>query len=131
VGEQVTFEETMENIAKAFEAVGVGIIVVGGLVAMLVGLKDFRSMNRFFSDVRRDFGRPLILGLEVLVAADIIKTITVEASLESVVVLGILVAVRISLSFSLDIEVDGMLPWRRVETDAKLKAAGLSKPDDD
>ena len=130
MGAQVTFEETMENIAKAFEVVGVGIIVIGGLVAMLVGLKDFRSMNRFFDDVRRDFGRPLILGLEVLVAADIIKTITVDPSLESVAVLGILVAVRISLSFSLDIEVDGMLPWRRVETDAKLKAAGLSKPDE-
>ena len=126
----MTFEETMENIAKAFEAVGVGIIVVGGLVALLMGLKDFRSMNKFFGDVRRDFGRPLILGLEVLVAADIVKTITVEATIESVVVLGILVAVRISLSFSLDIEVDGMLPWRRVETDAKLKAAGLSKPDE-
>ena len=130
MGAQVTFEATMENIAKAFEVVGVGIIVIGGLVAMLVGLKDFRSMNRFFGDARRGFGRPLILGLEVLVAADIIKTITVEATIESAVVLGILVAVRISLSFSLDIEVDGMLPWRRVETDAKLKAAGLSKPDE-
>jgi uncharacterized membrane protein len=125
----VTFEETMENIAKGFEAVGVGIIVVGGLVALVKGLKDFRNLNRFFSDVRRDFGRPLILGLEVLVAADIIKTITVEATIESVVVLGILVAVRIALSFSLDIEVDGMLPWRRVETEAKLKARSESDPD--
>ena len=127
----MTFEETMENIAKVFEAVGVGIIVVGGLAALVKGLKDFRELNKFFGDVRKDFGRPLILGLEVLVAADIIKTITVEATLESVAVLGILVAVRIALSFSLDIEVDGILPWRRVETDAKLKAAGLSKPDDD
>jgi len=125
----MTFEETMENIAKGFEAVGVGVIVVGGLVAMVMGLKDFRNMNRFFSDVRKDFGRPLILGLEILVAADIIKTITVEASLESVLVLGILVAVRIALSFSLDIEVDGILPWRRVETQAKLKAAGESDPE--
>lgn len=127
----MTFEETMENIAKAFEAVGVGIIVIGGVVALVMGLKDFRNLNRFFGDVRKDFGRPLILGLEVLVAADIIKTITVEATLESVAVLGILVAVRIALSFSLDIEVDGMLPWRRVSTEARLKAAGLDKPDDD
>lgn len=126
----MTFEETMENIAKAFEAVGVGIIVVGGVVALVKGLKDFREVNRFFGDVRRDFGRPLILGLEVLVAADIIKTITVDATLESVAVLGILVAVRIALSFSLDIEVDGLLPWRRVETEARLKAAGLSDSDD-
>lgn len=79
-------------------------------------------LNRLFQLVRRDFGRALILGLEVLVAADIIQTITVELSLTSVATLGILVAVRIALSFSLDIEVDGMLPWRVKETEAKLKA---------
>ena len=101
----MTFEETMDNIAKAFEGVGVGVIVVGGLVALVIGLKDFRHMNNFFSDVRRDFGRPLILGIEILVA------------------------VRIALSFSLDIEFYGKLPWRRVETEARLKAAGESDPD--
>ena len=123
------FEDTMENIAKVFEGVGVAVIVVGGLTALVMGLKDFRNMNKFFGDVRRDFGRPLILGLEVLVAADIIQTITVDPSYESVAVLGILVIVRIALSFSLDIEVDGMLPWRRVETDARLKSAGYSRDD--
>ena len=127
----MTFEETMDNIAKGFEAFGVGIIVVGGLVALVMGLKDFRNMNRFFGDVRRDFGRPLILGLEVLVAADSLKTITGDPSIEGVAVLGILVAVRIALSFSLDIEVDGMLPWRRVETRARLERAGRDNSDDD
>jgi len=124
----MTFEDTMENIVLAFEAVGVAIIVLGGLVALFVGVKDFRSLDSFFGDVRRAFGRPLILGLEVLVAADIIKTITVEATLESVAVLGILVAVRIALSFSLDVEVDGMLPWRRVETEAMLSTGGDTDP---
>jgi uncharacterized membrane protein len=126
----MSFEETMENIAQGFEAVGVAVIVVGGVVAIVMGLKDFRNINKLFVDVRKDFGRPLILGLEILVAADIIKTITVEATLESVVVLGILVAVRIALSFSLDIEVDGILPWRRIETEARLDAAGLGDDDD-
>ena len=121
----MTFEETMENVARGFEAVGVVIIVIGGVVALLAGIKDFRNLDDFFADVRRGFGRPLILGLEVLVAADIIKTITVDPSIESVTVLGILVAVRIALSFSLDIEVDGMVPWRRVETAARLKSAGI------
>jgi uncharacterized membrane protein len=59
------------------------VIVVGGLVAFVMGLKDFRNINKLFIDVRKDFGWPLILGLEILVAADIIKTITVEASLET------------------------------------------------
>ena len=122
----MTFEDTMEKIVLAFEAVGVAIIVLGGLVALFVGVEDFRSLDSFFDDVRRAFGRPLILGLEVLVAADIIKTITVEATFESVTVLGILVAVRIALSFSLDIEVDGMVPWRRAETAAMLSTRGNS-----
>jgi len=119
----------MEEVARGFEAVGVAIIVIGGVVALVAGVKDFRNASKFFVDVRRDFGKPLILGLEILVAADIVKTITVDPSFESVAVLGILVAVRIALSFSLDIEVDGMVPWRRVETVAKLKAAGFD-PDD-
>jgi uncharacterized membrane protein len=119
------FEEVMEDVARGFEAVGVAIIVIGGVVALIAGMKDFRNASKFFVDVRRDFGKPLILGLEILVAADIVQTITVDPSFESVAVLGILVAVRIALSFSLDIEVDGMAPWRRVETEAKLKAAGF------
>ena len=113
------FEELMEDIARGFEAVGVAIIVIGGVAALVGGFKDFGNVNQlFFIDVRRGFGRPIILGLEVLVAADIIQTITVDPSLESVGVLGILVAVRIALSFSLDIEVDGIAPWRRAQTDA-------------
>ena len=114
------FEALMEDVARGFEAVGVAIIVIGGIAALLGGLRDFGNMNRLFIDVRRGFGRPIILGLEVLVAADIIQTITVDPSLESVGVLGILVAVRIALSFSLDIEVDGVLPWRRAQTEAVL-----------
>jgi uncharacterized membrane protein len=120
------FEEIMEDGALGFEVVGVAIIIIiGGMVALVSAAKNFRNPSEFFADVRRDFGKPLILGLEVLVAADIVRTVTVDPSLEGVAVLGILVAVRIALSFSLDIEVEGMAPWRRVDTEAKLKAAGL------
>ena len=121
----MTYDELMENIARAFEAAGVTIIVIGGLVALISGFRDFRDLDKYFACVRRSFGRPLILGLEILVAADIIETITVDPSLESVLVLGVLVLVRTALSFSLDIEVEGMLPWRRVEVATKLKAAGI------
>lgn len=118
----MSFEETMEWAARGFEIVGVAVIVIGGLLAFANGAKEYRDLDRFFNDVRRNFGRPLILGLEILVAADIVETITVDASLASVGVLGILVVVRIALSFSLDIEVDGVLPWRRAETEVKLQA---------
>jgi len=121
----MTFEGTMENIALIFEGVGVAIIAIGGVVALVRGAQDFGHFDRFFVDVRRGFGRPLILGLEVLVAADIIKTITVDPSLESVAVLGILVAVRIALSISLDIEVDGVVPWHRAAMGAAENGAEL------
>jgi uncharacterized membrane protein len=123
----MTFEGSMENVALVFEVVGVAIIVIGGIGALIVGIKDFTHLDRLFFDVRRSFGRPIILGLEVLVAADIIKTITVDPSLESVAVLGILVAVRIALSISLDIEVDGMVPWRRAQIERE-RAASVDQP---
>ena len=113
----------MEDIARGFEVVGVVIIAIGCAVALVTGFKDFSNLNKYFTDVRREFGRPLILGLEILVAADIIKTITVDPSLESVGTLAILVAVRIALSFSLDIEVDGIAPWRRKQFNAVVDRA--------
>jgi uncharacterized membrane protein len=125
----MTYDELMEQIARAFEIVGVTIIVIGGVVALISGFRDFRDLDKYFAFVRRSFGRPLILGLEILVAADIIETITVDPSLESVLVLGVLVLVRTALSFSLDIEVEGMLPWRRVEVETKLRAAGIDPVD--
>ncbi len=126
-----TFEQTMDNVAKGFEVVGVVIIVIGGVYALWHSLRNFRDVNQFFADVRRTFGRPLILGLEVLVAADIIKTITIDPSLEAVGVLAILVAVRIALSFSLDIEIDGVAPWRRKETEARIAALRGTESGDD
>lgn len=120
----VSFNETMETVARAFEVVGVAIIVIGGALALVEGFRNFRDLDRYFSHAKQAFGRPLILGLEILVAADIIKTITVELSLSSVATLGILVAVRIALSFSLDIELEGALPWQRAETEAALRTAG-------
>ena len=123
----MSFEEVMENIAKGFEVVGVAIIVIGGVAAMVNGVRGFRNVEQWFVDVRRSFGRPIILGLEVLVAADIIKTIIVDPSFESVAVLGILVLIRIALSFSLDIEIDGIVPWHR----ARAQAASRAQPSTD
>ncbi len=108
-----TFERSMDLIAQIFEVVGVVVIIIGAVYALLHGFRVFENPARYFDVVRKEFGRPLILGLEILVAADIIKTITVDPSLEAVAVLAVLVAVRIALSFSLDVEIDGIAPWRR------------------
>jgi uncharacterized membrane protein len=112
----------MEYVARAFEVVGVLTIAVGGLFALVQGAKELDGFDSFFRTVRSGFGRPLILGLEILVAADIIETITVEPTLQSVAALGILVLVRVVLSFSLDIEVEGIVPWRRAAAKAAREA---------
>ena len=129
----VDFSETMEWIAKVFEAVGVGIIVVGGVGALAVSLGHRADGRSYFDIARRRFGRPLLLGLEVLVAADVIKPVTVDPSLESVTVLGVLVLIRTVLSFTLDVELDGMLPWRKAEHQAaqsdSARSASRSNPD--
>jgi uncharacterized membrane protein len=118
----VEFEEVMENIALAFEAVGVGVIVIGAVHTMVQAFFE-RGKGGYYARARSGFGKPLILGLEILVAADIIKTITVETTLESVTALGILVLVRVILSFSLDIEVDGMVPWRRAAAEESAQSS--------
>ena len=66
-----------------------------------------------FGDLRKNLSRVILLGLEVLIIADIIRTIVVDQSLESVAVLAIIVTIRVVLSFSLEVEIDGMWPWNR------------------
>jgi len=114
----VEYRELMEDTARVFETVGVLIMVIGALYAIAAALIVRPGHRRVFSEARRNFGQPLILGLEILVAADIIETVTVERTLESAASLGLIVLVRVVLSFSLDIEVNGMFPWRRAEFEA-------------
>ena len=66
-----------------------------------------------YEDLRRDLGRSILLGLEVLIVGDIVRTIIVDPTLESVAVLGAIVVIRILLSFSLEVEIDGSWPWNR------------------
>ena len=109
----------MEDVARGFEIVGVAIILVGGAYGLIRAAFD--QGGSFYRRARTEFGRPLLLGLEVLIAADIIETVTVDRTLESVLALGALVLTRILLSFSLDVEIDGVLPWRRARFDADMK----------
>jgi uncharacterized membrane protein len=115
----VDFELVVELIARGFEVVGIAIITIGGVVGMLRAAFDSTSRASFYDSARAGFARPLLLGLGVLVAADIIETITVDRSLESTAALGLLVLIRVVLSFSLEIETDGVLPWRKAQFDAE------------
>ena len=112
----MSYQDFMEGTVKVFELVGVAVLLIGGLLAF--SLYFFRlvsgvSRRQAFNEVRASLGRAILLGLEVLVVADIIRTIVVTPTLSSAATLGVIVLVRILLSFSIDVEVEGMLPWRR------------------
>ena len=109
-----TFEDAMENIVRGFEVAGVGVLVVGSVLAFARFVADlFRRPLEAFKGVRQSVGRAILLGLEVLIIADIVETITIDSSLESAITLGVVVLVRTFLSFSIEIELEGVVPWRR------------------
>ena len=113
------YEEWMELVVKAFEIAGVLILAVGSVAALVaaavaVGRGERRAA---YERARRDIGKSVLLGLEVLIIADIILTVTVAQTLESAATLGLVVLVRTFLSFSLEIELEGALPWRRRVSD--------------
>jgi uncharacterized membrane protein len=112
---EVTYEEVIGDIVKVVEAAGVAIMVVGGVVAFAqqAWRSGGRGRSRSYEQLRRDLGRVILLGLEVLIIADIVRTVVVEPTLESVAVLGAIVVIRILLSFSLEVEIDGAWPWAR------------------
>ncbi len=115
----MTFDDFMHAAVEAFEAVGVLVLVLGGLTAFVIGLRDRLRGKPAFKAVRRNLGQVILLGLEILIVADIILTITIESTTESAVTLGIIVLVRTFLSFSLEIELDGVAPWRRAALEKK------------
>jgi uncharacterized membrane protein len=111
----VNFRETMERVVNGFEIAGVTILVIGSVLAFVSAAGVLRRGDRraAYQAARQDVGRAILLGLEILIIADIVETITVDPTLDSALTLGLIVLVRTFLSFSLEIELDGSLPWRR------------------
>src|SRR4051812_8847760 len=112
----MTFSETMEHVAQGFEAFGAFVLVLGLVWSLVLPLLPWRRPRRgreSYRVLREAFGGVLLLGLEILVAADLIRTVAVTTTLENVAVLGLIVLIRTFLSFSLEIEIEGVPPWRR------------------
>jgi uncharacterized membrane protein len=111
----MTFHEAMDTVVRLFEIVGVAVLAIGSAVALLGGgvLVARGERAGAYAAVRRNVGRSILLGLEILIIADIVKTITIDSTIESAVILGIIVLVRTFLSFSIEIELEGTPPWRR------------------
>jgi len=111
----VTFAETMEHVSQGFEALGVGVLIVGLVWSLAKLVTEWSSGGERFAYglLRERFGGVLLLSLEIFVAADLIRTVAVAPTLENVAVLGIIVLIRTFLSVSLETEVEGVVPWRR------------------
>ena len=111
------FEDWMEHVVQGFEVVGVAILAIGSLVALVNASLPLVRGGRFaYERARQNVGRAVLLGLEVLIIADIVETITIDPTAERALVLATIVLVRTFLSFSLEIELEGVVPWRRAAT---------------
>jgi uncharacterized membrane protein len=126
----------MERVVQGFEVVGVAVIVVGVLVAAITFIAALVrhptiswATSQSYRVLRRDLGRALLLGLEFLVVADIINSVTIESTLTGVATLGLLVLVRTFLSWSLEVEINGTWPWQRAGSEGSSPSPStLSEP---
>jgi uncharacterized membrane protein len=111
-----SFKNIVDLATTMFELSGVAIIVGGFLIAAWRAVRAAiigKDGQLGYGEMKSVFGRTVLLGLEVLVAADIIRTVAVDPTLNNMLVLGMLVLIRTFLSWSLEVELEGMLPWRR------------------
>jgi uncharacterized membrane protein len=127
---EIAFDDVMEMVVHGFEIGGVLILVVGSLAAFLTAAASYRRVGwlQAYEGTRRNVGRAILLGLEFLIIADIVLTITVDATLRSALALGLIVVVRTFLSFSLEIELEGSLPWRRSGGGSRREGAEPAGP---
>jgi len=111
----------VDQLAKALEVAGVAIIVGGIVLASMWFIRDGSRTGDWqsaYPNYRSNIGRGILLGLELLVGADIIATITAPLTVMSVGLLGGIVLIRTFLSFSLETEIEGCWPWQRAAKDA-------------
>ena len=108
-----TFTHIVESVGIVIDGVGVLIIAVGLLFALARFFMNLRRTIDVYRALRRDLGRGILLGLEFLVAADIIRTVAVQPTLQSVLVLGLIVLIRTFLSMALEVELEGRWPWQQ------------------
>jgi uncharacterized membrane protein len=116
------FNVIAEWIALVIEAGGIAIIVIGAAISTWRFLRDWvatRSFGEPYQAYRGNLGRAILLGLEFLVAADIVGTVVVDPTFENLGVLGLIVLIRTALSFALEVEINGHWPWQHSQRRAQ------------
>ena len=108
------FRQIMDIVGTSVDGVGVCIVVGGALFATVrLALRRIQGAGNYYVWYRQDVGRAILLGLEFLIAGDLIRTVVVAPTMQNVAVLGLIVLIRTFLSLSLQLEIEGRLPWQR------------------
>lgn len=110
------FDEGLEFISLFIEVAGIAVIVLGAVAALVIAvslLMRGNSAAAAYHSLRANLARSILLGLELLVAADIIGTVAIEPTIHNLYVLGLIVLIRTFLSISLEVEIDGRWPWQK------------------
>ena len=108
------FSTIIQAVGQLLDVAGVAAIVVGAVVSSVIALSRLvRREQPVYRRYRQSLGRAILLGLELLVAADIIRTVAIAPTLESVGVLAAIVLIRTFLSFTLELEISGRWPWQK------------------
>lgn len=119
------FHDVIEVVGQVVDASGVIAIVLGALGASVCAVgRVLRRQSDAYGRFRRFLGRSILLGLELLVAADIIRTVAVTPTFDSVAVLALIVLIRTFLSWSLELEITGRWPWQKNSAEASAVSAG-------
>jgi uncharacterized membrane protein len=123
----MAFTDLLADVARVFEALGAAVLVIGLIWSVVVASVTWRAAGgrSGYQALRETFGGVLLLGLEILVAADLIRTVAVSPTVRNVAVLGLIVLIRTFLSFSLQVEIDGELPWRRLLANGAAARKGI------
>jgi uncharacterized membrane protein len=119
----VTFNQVVEDIGRGVDVAGVMAIAGGiGMAIVMATGRLWRRQSQVYRRFRQEVGRAILLGLELLVAGDIIRTVAISPTLASIAILSGIVLVRTFLSFSLEVELTGKWPWQRVSDVAEFPA---------
>ena len=122
------FQAVAELVGTGVEAAGVVVMVAGILVATVIAVTALaRGRDGVYRAYRRQIGRSILLGLEFLVAGDIIRTVAIEPTFRSLGILAVIVAIRTFLSTELELEIEGRWPWQRREQPATAPG-GATEP---
>ncbi|MFP3463562.1 DUF1622 domain-containing protein [Arthrobacter globiformis] len=126
------FRQIIESAGQYLDFAGVAVMVIGAVISVplavrgrrLPGTSEGRKGSSPYRQYRQLLGRSILLGLELLVAADIIRTVAVTPTFTSVGVLAVIVVIRTFLSFSLELEITGRWPWQKADDPSSAEASG-------